>query len=130
MVSGQIQLALLPPALAAQQIKAGKLKAIGVTSAGRSPLVPEYPSLAEQGVQGFQLEIWTAAAAPKSMPKPIVDKLSHLIAEISRRPEVRAQLFQQGWQAAGTTAEGLAIRMRSETALLGGVIQMRGITAQ
>src|SRR4051812_17172401 len=87
MVSNQIQLALLPPALAAQQIKAGKLKAIGVTSAGRSPLVPEYPSLAEQGVQGFQLEIWTAAAAPKAMPRPIVDKLSHLIAEISRRPD-------------------------------------------
>jgi tripartite-type tricarboxylate transporter receptor subunit TctC len=130
MVSGEIQLALLPPALAAQQIKAGKLKAIGVTSATRSPLVPDYPSLAEQGVQGFQLEIWTAAAAPKAMPKPIVDKLSKLIAEITRRPEVRQQLFQQGWQTAGTTAEGLANRMRSDTALLGGVIQMRGITAQ
>jgi len=130
MMSGQVQLALLPPALAAQQIKAGKLKAIGVTSAGRSPLVPEYPSLAEQGVPGFQLEIWTAAAAPKSMPRPIVDKLSRLIVEIARRPDVRAQLFQQGWQVAGTTPEGLAMRMRSETALLGGVIQMRGITAQ
>jgi tripartite-type tricarboxylate transporter receptor subunit TctC len=130
MVSNQIQLALLPPALAAQQIKAGKLKAIGVTSGARSPLVPEYPSLAEQGVPGYQLEIWTAAAAPKSMPKPIVDKLARLIAEIARRPEVRQQLFQQGWQVAGTTPEGLANRMRSDTALLGGVIQMRGIKAQ
>jgi tripartite-type tricarboxylate transporter receptor subunit TctC len=130
MMSNQIQLALLPPALAAQQIKAGKLKAIGVTSASRSPLVPEYPSLAEQGVRGFQLEIWTAAAAPKSMPKPIIDRLSRLIVEISRMPEVRQKLFQQGWQVAGTSPEGLTNRIRSETALLGGVIQMRGIKAE
>ena len=130
MEAGQIQLALLPPALAAQQIRAGKLKAIGVTSATRSPLVPEYPSLEEQGIRNFQLEIWTAAAGPATMPKPIVNKLSTLIAEIVRRPEVRQKLFQQGWQVAGTSPEGLAIRMRQETAVLGGIIAMRGITAQ
>jgi tripartite-type tricarboxylate transporter receptor subunit TctC len=130
MISGQIQLALLPPALAAQQIRAGKLKAIGVTSSARSPLVPEYPSLDEAGVHGFQLEIWTAAAGPASMPKPIIARLSQLIGEIARTPEVRQKLFQQGWQVAGTSAEGLANRIRSDTNLLGGVIQMRGIKAE
>jgi tripartite-type tricarboxylate transporter receptor subunit TctC len=129
-VGNQIQLALLPPGLAAQQVKAGKLKAIGVTSLGRSPLAPEYPSLNELGIRGFQLEIWVAAAAPNSMPKPIANKVSTLIAEITRTPDVRAKLFQQGWQAAGTTAEGLANRVKSDTATLGGVIMMRGITAQ
>ena len=130
MISGQIQLALLPPALAAQQIRAGKLKAIGVTSTSRSPLVPEYPSLEEAGIRGFQLEIWTAAAGPASMPKPIVNKLSALISEITRSPEVRQKLFAQGWQAAGTSAEGLANRIKSDTSLLGGVIAMRGIKAE
>jgi tripartite-type tricarboxylate transporter receptor subunit TctC len=131
MVSGQIQLALLPPGLAAPQIRAGKLKAIGVTSAARSPLVPEYASLDETGAtRGFQLEIWTAAAAPRAMPKPIVDKLSTLIAQIARTPDVRQKLFQQGWQVAGTSAEGLANRIKSDTALLGGVIQMRNIKAE
>jgi tripartite-type tricarboxylate transporter receptor subunit TctC len=130
MIGNQIQLALLPPALAAAQVKAGKLKAIGVTSLNRSPLVPEYPSLNELGVRGFQLEIWVAAAAPNSLPKPIANKLSTLIAEISRTPEVRAKLFQQGWQMAGTTAEGLANRIKSDTAVLGGVIMMRGIKAE
>src|SRR3954468_13418081 len=130
MMGGQIQLSLLPPGLAAAQIRAGKLKAIGVTSAGRSPLAPEYPSLNELGIRGFQLEIWVAAAAPNSMPKPIANKLSTLIAEITRTPEVRAKLFQQGWQAAGTTAEGLANRIKSDTAMLGGVNIMRGIKAQ
>ena len=130
MLGGQVHLSLLPPGLAGPQIRAGKLKAIGVTSSGRSALVPEYPSLDEQGVRGFQLEIWTAAAAPKSLPRPVVDKLSRLIAEIVRTPEVRQKLFQQGWQVAGTSPEGLANRVRQETALLGGVIAMRGIKAQ
>jgi tripartite-type tricarboxylate transporter receptor subunit TctC len=130
MIGGQVQLALLPPALAAAQIKAGKLKAIGVTSLARSPLVPEYPSLNEQGIRGFQLEIWTAAAAPRSMPQPVVDKLSKLVSEIARSPDVRQKLFQQGWQVAGTNAEGLANRIKSDTALLGGVIMMRGIKAE
>lgn len=131
MISGQIQLALLPPGLAAAQVRAGKLKAIGVTSTGRSSLVPEYPSLDEGGVtRGFQLEIWNAAAAPNSMPKPIVARLSALIGEIARRPDIRDKLFQQGWQVAGTSAEGLANRIKADTALLGGVIQMRNIKAE
>ena len=130
MMGGQIQLSLLPPGLAAAQIRAGKLKAVGVTSINRSPLVPEFPSLDEGGVKGFQLEIWTAAAGPASMPKPIVAKLSSLISEIARTPEVRQKLFQQGWQVAGTSSEGLANRIKADTALLGGVIAMRGIKAE
>ena len=127
MIGGQINLALLPPGLATTQIRAGKLRAIGVTSAGRSSLAPEIPSLAEAGIQGYRLEIWTAAAAPTNMPKPIVARLSALISEIVRTPEMRQKLFIQGWQVAGTSPEGLANRIKSDTALLGGVIAMRGI---
>ncbi len=130
MLGGQIQLSLLPPGLAAQQVRAGKLKAIGVTSSGRSPLAPEFPSLSEGGVSNFQLEIWTAMAGPASMPKPVVAKLSALVSEIARSPDMRAKLFQQGWQTAGTSAEGLANRMKSDTNLLGGVIVMRGIKVE
>ena len=130
MIGGQLQLSLLPPGLAAAQIRAGKLKAVGVTSASRSPLVPEFPSLDEGGVRGFQLEIWTAAAGPASMPKPIIAKLSALISEIARSPEIRQKLFQQGWQVAGTSSEGLANRIKADTALLGNVIKTRNIKAQ
>jgi tripartite-type tricarboxylate transporter receptor subunit TctC len=130
LIGGQIQLALLPPGLASQQIRAGKLKAIGVTSASRSPLVPEFPSLKEGGINDYQLEIWTAAAGPASMPKPIINKLSQLISEIARTPEVRQKLFQQGWQVVGTSSEGLANRIKTDTNLLGGVIQLRGIKAE
>jgi tripartite-type tricarboxylate transporter receptor subunit TctC len=130
LTGNKVQLALLPPGIAIPQVKAGKLKAIGMTSLARSPLGPDYPTLNEQGVQGFQLEVWVAAAAPNSMPDPIADKLSAVIADITRTPQVREKLLAQGWEAAGTNAEGLARRVRSDTAILGGVILMRGIKAQ
>ncbi|WP_295857440.1 tripartite tricarboxylate transporter substrate-binding protein [uncultured Xylophilus sp.] len=130
MIGGQLQLALLPPALASAQAKAGKLRAIGVTAAGRSTLVPEIPSLAEAGVQNFNLEIWNAVAAPRSMPAPLVARLSTLFSEIVRSPDIRSKLFQQGWQAVGTSSEGLANRIQADTATLGAVIAQRGIKAE
>ena len=130
MLGGQLQLSLLPPALAMAQIRSGKLRAIGVTSSGRSALAPELPSMAEAGVPDFNLEIWNAIAAPNSLPKPVAAKLAVLFSDIARSPEVRQKLFQQGWQVAGTSAEGLANRIKSDTSLLGGVIRMRGIKAE
>src|SRR5690606_13017304 len=115
---GQLQMALLPPALALSQERAGKLKRIGVTSAGRSTLVPEIPSLAEAGVRDFQLEIWNAFAAPVGMPAAVRTRLSTVLSEIARTPEVREKLFQQGWQAVGSSAEGLANRMQADTAAM------------
>lgn len=128
-LGGQLQMALLPPALAQAQVKAGKLRAIGLTSAGRSALAPDVPSLSEAGIQGFELEIWNAFAAPATMPKPIQAKLAALLAEIARTPDVRAKLFQQGWQVAGTSPEALANRIKSDTATLGKIIAQQGIKA-
>ncbi|OLP05785.1 bug family protein [Rhodoferax antarcticus ANT.BR] len=130
MLGGQLQLSMLPPALALAQVKGDKLRAIGVTSSGRSALAPELPSMSEAGVANFNLEIWNAVAAPKTMPAPIVAKLSKLISEIARSPEVREKLFQQGWQVVGSSPEGLANRITSDTALFGGVIKTLGISNQ
>ncbi|WP_374605786.1 Bug family tripartite tricarboxylate transporter substrate binding protein [Diaphorobacter nitroreducens] len=130
MLGGQLQMALLPPALAQAQARAGKLRLIGVTSAGRSTLAPEVPSLAEAGVRDFQLEIWNAFAAPASMPAPVRARLSRVIGEIARSPEVRAKLFQQGWQAIGSSAEGLANRIQADTATMSRVIREQGIRAE
>ncbi len=129
-IGGQIQLALLPPAMAAAQARAGKLRVIGVTSANRSTLVPEYPSLAEAGIANYQMEIWNAVAAPRSLPQPVVRRLETLFSEIARSPEVRAKLFAQGWQVAGTSAEGLANRIRTDVKVMGDIIRSQGITAQ
>jgi tripartite-type tricarboxylate transporter receptor subunit TctC len=108
-------------------VRSGKLRAIGVTSPGRSTLVPELPSLAEVGISGFDLEVWNAIAVPASLPVVIQARLGTLVSEIVRAPEMRQRLFVQGWQVVGSSPEGLANRMRQDTALLGGVIARQGI---
>ena len=130
MISEQVQLALLPPGLAMAQVRGGKLRAIGVTSAGRSSVVPEVPALTEAGVPNLQLEIWNAVAAPNSLPKAHVKRLSALLVEIVRRPDVREQILAQGWQVAGTSPEGLANRIRADTAAMSDVILRNGIQAK
>lgn len=127
MLGGQIQLALLPPGIAMAQVRAGKLRAIGVTSPVRSTLVPELPCLAELGIKGFDVEVWNALAAPASLPKPVVNRLAVLVSEIVRGAEMRQRLFNQGWQAVGSSPEGLANRMRLDAAVLGGVIARQSI---
>ena len=129
MLGGQVQLSMLPPGLAQAQAAAGKVRLLGVTSAGRSTLAPGVPSLAEAGVKDFQLEIWNAVAGPASLPQPVVARLSVLLSEIARSPEVRQKLFQQGWQVAGGSAEALALRIKTDTAVLGRIIAERHIKA-
>ena len=127
MLGGQIQLALLPPGLAMPQVRGGKLRAMGTTSTGRSTLVPELPSLAEAGVKNYQLEIWNAIAAPASLPAAQVQKISALVSEIVRSPEIRQRLFQQGWQVVGSSPEGLQNRIDADTRALGQIIRQQKI---
>jgi len=130
MIGGQLQLSMLPPGLALAQVKGDKLRAIGVTSSGRSVLAPELPSMAEAGVANFNLEIWNAMAAPKSMPAPIVARLSVLVSEIARSAEVRQKLYAQGWQVVGSSPDGLAGRIQSDTAVFGSMIKALAVTSQ
>lgn len=127
MIGGQIQLALLPPAMAAAQVRGGKLRAIGSTSTGRSSVAPEVPSLSEIGVKNYQLEIWNALAAPASMPTPVAKQLSAVVSEIVRSPDMRARLFQQGWQVVGSSPEGLRNRIEADTQALGQIIRNQNI---
>ncbi len=123
MIGGQLQLSMLPPALAMAQVKGDKLRAIGVTSSGRSPLTPELPSMAEVGVLSFNLEIWNAVAAPKSMPPAVTNKLATLVSDIVRSPEIRQKLFNQGWQVVGSSPEGLSKRIQADHRLFGDIIK-------
>ena len=126
MLGGQIQMALIPPGIALPQIKAGKLKAIGLTS-GRSPLAPEIPPLADANVRNFNLEVWTALIGPANLSKAAKARLNQEVSKIIRDNDTRQKLFNQGWQAVGTSPDGLLSRIRSETAIMGGIIAMRGI---
>ena len=127
LAAGDLQLSMLPPALALAQIKGGKLRGIGVTSGGRSPLAPDLPSMADAGVKNFNLEIWNAVVAPASMPAAHIKKLSDAVSAIVRTPEMRQRLFQQGWQAVGSSPEGLANRIQADTQTLGAIIRSQNI---
>jgi tripartite-type tricarboxylate transporter receptor subunit TctC len=129
MIGGQINLALIPPGVAMPQVRAGKLKAIGVTG-GRSTLVPEVPPLTEAGINDFNLEVWTALIGPANLPTAVTRKLSEAVVSVLRQPETRQRLFNQGWQAVGTSPEGLALRVKQEAAQLGEIVRSRKITVE
>ena len=126
LLGGQIQMALIPPGIALPQIRAGKLKAIGLTS-GRSALAPEIASLADAEVRNFNLEVWTALVGPANLSKAAKARLTQEVSKIIRDADTRQKLFNQGWQAVGTSPEGLSSRIRSETSIMGGIITMRNI---
>jgi tripartite-type tricarboxylate transporter receptor subunit TctC len=130
MLGGQLQAALLPPGLAVQQVKAGKLKAIGVTSERRSVLASDLPTLRESGVLGADVELWTALAGPSSLPLAIREKLGAAVIGVVKAEETRQRLIGVGWQPSPSTAEGLKIRMKSDTKTFGGIIMMRNIRAE
>jgi tripartite-type tricarboxylate transporter receptor subunit TctC len=129
LIGNQIEMALIPPGVAMPQVKAGKIKAIGVTS-GRSALVPEVAPLADAGVKDFNLEVWTALLGPANLSKAAQDRISRELAIIMKAPEVRQKLFEQGWQAVGTSPDGMRTRVKQEAAIMSRIISTNGIKLQ
>ena len=129
LIGNQIQMALIPPGVAMPQVKAGKVKAIGITS-GRSTLVPELAPLADAGVKDFNLEVWTALLGPASLSKAAQERISRELAVIMKAPEVRQKLFEQGWQAVGTSPDGMRTRVKEEAAIMTKIISTNNIKLQ
>src|SRR5216684_466967 len=108
LLSGQIQatFAIAPAVL--PNIKAGKLKGLAVTSAKRSPLAPEIPTVAEQGFPQFDATAWIGLLAPARVEDAVTEKLAAETQRIMRLPEVRAALGNQGFEVVGSTPEEYA----------------------
>ena len=116
LVAGQVQVMFdnLPSAL--PQIKAGKLRAVAVTSPKRAPALPDVPTIAESGLPGFEAISWFGVVAPAATPAAIVSKLNAEIDRWLQAPETKEQLLGQGAaEAAGGTPEQFAAFIRSET---------------
>ena len=111
-------------------VKEGKLRALGVTSAQRSPAAPEIPTLAEAGLPGFEAVSWFALFAPANTPKPIVDKLQGEVAKIIKSPEVSKKLAEIGLDPVGSTPEALATYQRSEIVKWAKVVKDSGAKAE
>lgn len=126
MLGGQIQMALVPPGLALAQVKAGKLHAIGVTGP-RSALAPDIAPLADAGVKMIALEVWTALVGPAGLSKVALDRLARDVPAAVKDADTRQRLFTGGWEAQGSSSEGLATRVKEEARILGDIITSRGI---
>ena len=127
MIGKQVELGFMVPTAAIVQAKAGKVKLFAVSTNSRSSLLPELPTVAEAAnLPRFDAAVWNGVFGPASMPAAQAQRISEEIARIVRLPDVRQRLFDQGWQALGTAPEGLALRMKADSALWGGVIAMTG----
>jgi tripartite-type tricarboxylate transporter receptor subunit TctC len=129
LISGQIQSALMPPGVALPQVRAGKIKAIGLTG-GRSTLAPEIAPLSDLGIRLNELEVWVALVGPASLSKAAQSRLTRELPALLRQDEARQRLFNAGWQVQASSPEALRLRVKDETRLLGDIISQRGIKAE
>jgi tripartite-type tricarboxylate transporter receptor subunit TctC len=114
LMSGQVNIMFDNAPTVIPHIRAGKLKAMAVTSAVRSPALPNVPTIAEAGLQGFEASSWFGVLAPAGTPKDIVDKLSQTIGKALATPEMKERLANQGADAVGSSPEQFAAHIKSE----------------
>jgi tripartite-type tricarboxylate transporter receptor subunit TctC len=129
MLTGEVQVSFLSPLTAHAQLKAGRVKALAVSSATRFAGSPEIPSAAEAGIPGMDVKLWFGLFAPAKTPKPIVAKLNREIGDILRNPETQETFLKQGVAATPGTPEELGDWVKTELARWTPVIQAAGIKA-
>ena len=129
LVGGQIDMVFETVAAARPMIDGKRVKVLGVTSKNRLSNMPDVPSLAEAGVQGFEMQSWQGVFAPAGTPKPIVDRLGKEIAAIVALPDVKDKLRNLGVEPDGRTSEDFAAFQRAEITKWGKVIKDAGIQA-
>ena len=97
-----------------QQIKAGKMKAIGVSGLQRSVLLPDVPTIAESGVPGYEVNVWFGMQVPAATPRPVVDKLNRDIVTLLKEPDVVKRFRDQGVEVVASTPEQFSKLVHSE----------------
>lgn len=126
LMGGQVQLMFdnLPSSLA--QIKAGKLRAIAVTSAQRAPALPNVPTIAESGLPGFEASSWFGLLAPAGTPPAVVARINADVNQWLQTAEAKEKLLAQGAVPAGGTPEQFAAHIRAETEKWAKVVKVSG----
>lgn len=124
-VAGQVQMIISVIPAVLSTIQAGKLKALGVTSAQRSPFVPDLPAIAET-VPGYEFIGWYSLVAPAKTPPAILSKLNAEIAKILKTPEFRERLVALGAEPISSTPQELAAYMRVQTEKMRKAVQESG----
>jgi len=113
-LAGNVSMMFVDVLSAMQHVKSGKLRAIASTGLKRSASVPDIPTVAEQGVAGFNGSSWLGLAAPAGTPKEIVARLSAATAKALASPEVRERFISQGVEPVGSTPDEYAAFIAAE----------------
>lgn len=130
LVGGQVQFMFdnLPPSL--PFIKSGRLKALAVTSAKRSPLLPDVPTMIESGFPNFEIGSWNGIMVPVGTPPEVVSKLNDTLQKITATPEFQDKIQQLGGEAQSVGPQAFSAFVQSEYEKWGGVISAAGISKQ
>ncbi|MDB5487016.1 MAG: hypothetical protein JWQ58_731 [Reyranella sp.] len=130
-VNGEVAIGFYNTPTVIGQIKGGKLKAIAITSEQRSQLLPEIPTMVEQGVKGYVFHTWMGFAMPKGTPAPVVEKLNAELIRIAKLPSVREKMASQGIDLMLAEPPAAVDKLvRDELALWVPIIKASGATAE
>ena len=128
-LGGQVSMffAGMPPAM--PHVKTGRLRALAVTTAKRSPAAPEIPTMEEAGVPGFDISNWFGVFVPAATPKDVIAKLNREISKALQLKDVRERMADQGLETVGNTSEQFSAFLRAEIAKYAKLIQVSGARA-
>jgi tripartite-type tricarboxylate transporter receptor subunit TctC len=127
LISGEVQLTIADPRLAEPHVKAGRLKALAVTSATPSALVPELPTVASSGLPGYDVVGMNGVWAPARTPEAIVNRLNQEIMRVLNQPEVKQRFLEAGYEVVASSPEQFAATIKADIARSGKIIRDAGI---
>jgi tripartite-type tricarboxylate transporter receptor subunit TctC len=130
LLAGQVQLLFNSIPSVLPQVKAGRLKALAVGSARRSPAMPDVPTVAESGVPGYEYATWYGLFAPAGTPRPVIAQLNKAVAAALKNPELAQSLASQGSEPNPTTPDELARFVKSEHDRWSRVVRAAHLTAE
>ena len=129
LIAGQVQLVFSDAPPAVPHVKSGKLRALAVTGAKRTPLLPELPTVAESGVPGFELDNWWGILVPAMTPKPVINRINAGIVRIMQTADVKERFGNLGVEAIHGTPAEFDAYIKSEYAKLAKIIRASGAHA-
>ena len=130
LVGGQVNLIFATAASSVPHLKSGRIKGIAVTTAKRSALLPDLPTISEAGLAGFDANNWYGLVVPAKTPRAIIDQLNAEVTKILAMPDVKTTLFNQGLDPAPGTPEQFGAYIKSERAKWARVIKESGAKAE
>jgi tripartite-type tricarboxylate transporter receptor subunit TctC len=129
-VGGQVPMLTSSMSALMPYVTSGKMRGIAVTSAKRSTVAPEFPTIAESGLPGFEVITWFGILAPAATPKDIVNRLNSEVVQVVALPAIRAQLTKMGFEIVANTPEQYAVFLREENVKWGKVVKDLGLRAE